>query len=197
MRVVVPKYPKKWGKLKPLPLRESYADTDKDLFPNNVDCNHLDSKKQGPLSWAISKVQKKPYEEVEKERYAASSRRHAVKHGYRMQRIEEQRAELEARQPIYQAKEASERTKMSLQRERMNISEKRTALMAKRQRSMPTMPSMFGSSTSATPVKMPSLSEAFGMKPSMPAPTLGGTTSASKKRKKRRKGKKGKSMRGR
>ena len=199
MKIVIPKYPKGWGKLKPLPLKQGYCDTDKDLIPNNVDCKPFDASQQGPLSWAISKIKKKPYAEVEQERLALSASRSAKRESWRegrhaksISRLKRQQEIEQEKKPILAARMGREREKLSLERERLGVQKTRATLQQQKMRAMPKMPSLMGAmgGGSAAPVKMPSLSETFGLSgPVTPAPAI---ATAKKTRKRRRKSKKGK-----
>lgn len=121
-------------------IGKSMSDLDKDGFPSAIDCSDRNPRKQGIISWAVSKIKRKPYQEVEAERYESSERRHQ----WRLKRLRYQQEELEARKPIIQARAEETKGKMALAREKLSLGEKRVSLMAKRQKAMPAMPSLMG-----------------------------------------------------
>jgi len=130
-------------------LRNILSDPDKDGYPNAVDCNDNNPNKQGALSWVISKVQKRPYAEVETQRKAARSERQDERHQEKLKRLQYQKEEMEAKRPIREMKMGEEKHRMTMAKERLVLQEKRQKMMPK----MGAMPSMFGGTSTG---KMPS-----------------------------------------
>jgi len=137
---LIPDLPKPSKKYRGIFLKNSpMNDPDKDGFPNVIDCSDHNPKKQGIISWVVSKVKGKPYKQVEKERYAASEQRHQ----WRLLRLQRQKEITEARAPIVEQRRVEATKAMELAGKRMTLAERKTTLMGKRQAAMP---SMFGTS---------------------------------------------------
>ena len=148
-------------------LRNILSDPDKDGYPNAVDCNDNNPNKQGALSWVISKVQKRPYAEVETQRKAARSERQDERHQEKLKRLQYQKEEMEAKRPIKEMRMGEEKHRMTMAKERLVLQEKRQKMMPK----MGAMPSMFGSTSTG---KMPS--------PFVPIAKFGGVTPTVKRK---------------
>jgi len=160
MKLVVPKFPKQWDKLKPLPLSRGLCDTDGDRYPNMVDCDPFNSKKQGPLSWAIGKATGRTHDEVEYERKTGvktySEPRAKIsretytepknKVGF-IQTIKQKHQEYVAKAPerraarlekvkyeteLYQAKQPMIQSRMAREREKLSLEKERLGIQRQR-----------------------------------------------------------------
>ena len=160
---------------KPIP-KGMFSDSDKDGYPNPVDCEPFNKNKQGALSWMIAKAKGKTHDEVEEERYTAKSQKYAEREAIReargearseakkerskqeTQRYEEKilKTQRQARLEKEQAPIREARFKQAKQR--LELGRQRTSLIAQRQKSMGDMPSMMGGfGSSKAPMQPPSL----------------------------------------
>lgn len=150
-----------------------FADTDKDGFPNPVDCNNRNPNKQGFVGHLVKKGLKRipGVKRVvsEYETYKSGEpERKRTRHESRMEKLQYRTAEESERLKIQSLRSQQETSRMGLQEKRMRIQEKRSKVLGRE------IPSVFGGISTPSSGELPSL---------MGSPR---TTPRAKRRKKRK-----------
>jgi hypothetical protein len=84
--------------------RSPLKDSDRDNFPDMIDCQPHNPRKQGAVSWVIAKATGRTHDDVEAERYESRDLQRELRHKYRTNEME-RRAEYETAQvPLYEAR---------------------------------------------------------------------------------------------
>jgi hypothetical protein len=196
---LLPKEMKLFGRTNSLPKFKAFgkkpprgilSDKDRDMFPDPIDCQPNNPKKQGFLGYTVGEYFAKKKEEPKGIR---------GKIGRVVQKYREYKAKaperVRAKTEVLEAKEEQEIVKARIQQKRktttlgrLELQKQRLSLMKERRKAMGQVPSMLDSGRRSP--QMPSFSEVTGIMPTTPSPITSASVPTQTKRRKRRKKKK-------